>query len=88
MIHRYFIFITVFIFFGSSHAQVTTNSELYKTFQKKDSIVFDAGFNNCDLTALAAELTDDLEFYHDQGGIQNKEQFLDAMRRNICSSPQ
>jgi hypothetical protein len=69
-------------------AQVETDSELYKTFQKKDSILFEAGFNNCELDLLADQLTDDLEFYHDQGGIQDKAAFLKAMKDNICSSPE
>jgi len=76
-----------FIFFGSVCAQVDSQSELYKTFQKKDSLLFDAGFNNCELDILEEQLTEDLEFYHDQGGFQNKTEFLQAMKNNICSSP-
>ncbi|MEL6812209.1 MAG: nuclear transport factor 2 family protein [Bacteroidota bacterium] len=84
----YLIMVFYFLnFFGIAHAQVAPTSELYRTFQKMDSIVFDAGFNSCDLAALEALLTDDLEFYHDQGGIQDKKAFLKAMKDNICSSP-
>ncbi len=76
------------MFFGIGIAQVETTSELYKTFQQKDSLLFEAGFNNCELSILEAQLTEDLEFYHDQGGIQDKTQFLNAMKENICSSPE
>ena len=75
-------------FFGSVFAQVEITSELYKTYQKKDSLLFEAGFNNCELSILERLLTDDIEFYHDKSGVQNKEEFLSAMRENICSSPE
>lgn len=71
----------------SGHAQVEKNSELYLQMKQLDSIVFEAGFNNCNLKALEAVLTDDLEFYHDVGGIQNKAEFLQAMEKNICGRP-
>jgi hypothetical protein len=88
MKHPYSIlYLFILGFFGIGVAQVETSSELYKTFQKKDSLLFDVGFNNCDLTTLATQLTEDLEFYHDQGGFQDKMQFLKAMEDNICSSP-
>ena len=75
-------------FFGSSYAQELVNSELYTTFIKKDSILFEAGFNNCDLVALEKVLAEDLEFYHDVGGFQDKAMFMKAMKENICSSPE
>lgn len=85
-----FIFscITALFFFGMSYGQESIDSELHKTLIKKDSILFDAGFNNCDLVALEKVLAEDLEFYHDVGGIQNKAQFMKAMKENICSSPE
>ena len=87
---RHYNLLTLLLFlnlFGIGIAQVENTSELYKTFQQKDSLLFDAGFNNCELITLAGQLTDDVEFYHDLAGIQNKEQFLKAMQDNICSSP-
>ena len=34
-------------------------------------------------------ISDDLEFYHDQGGLTtNKEDFLNAVKNNICSKPE
>ncbi|MCH9660687.1 MAG: nuclear transport factor 2 family protein [Bacteroidetes bacterium] len=72
--------------FGISQAQVDVNSELHQTFIKLDSLAFDEGFNNCDLTSLESLLSNDLEFYHDLAGIQNKEGFLKAMKENICSN--
>ena len=32
-------------------------------------------------------IADDLEFFHDIGGTQNKQQFMTAVKKNICSNP-
>ncbi len=72
----------------SLKAQRTASEELTQTFLKKDSIVFDQGFNKCNLKLLETQLADDLEFYHDIAGFQNKQEFLDAMAKNICGNPQ
>lgn len=69
-------------------AQVATNSELFQTLKKHDSLLFEAGFNNCEISAFEHFIAQDLEFYHDQGGLTtNKEDFLKNVRNNICSSP-
>ena len=69
----------------SSVAQVEKTSELYLQLKQLDSIVFEEGFNNCNLKALETVLAEDLEFYHDIGGTQNKTEFLAAMAKNIES---
>ena len=67
-------------------AQVGPESELYKTLKANDSLLFDVGFNTCDMEQSAALLTDDLEFYHDQGGItSSKAEFVQVMKSGICS---
>jgi hypothetical protein len=71
----------------SSLAQVEKTSALYLQMKQLDSLVFDAGFNNCDLIGLETVLAEDLEFYHDLGGIQDKAGFLAAMEKNICENP-
>ena len=58
-------------------------------FQKAfalDQLIFDEGFNKCNLTLTENLLAEDLTFYHDIAGVQNKEQFMKAMRENICGS--
>ncbi|WP_237421162.1 nuclear transport factor 2 family protein [Flavobacterium sp. Sd200] len=52
-----------------------------------DSLLFAEGFNKCNYKILDQILADDLEFYHDKGGIKNKKEFIDATRNNICNSP-
>jgi len=69
-------------------AQVSTDSELYLNLKKNDSLIFDRGFNNCELNAFAHLLSEDLEFYHDKGGITNsKEEFIQQYKNGICGNP-
>jgi hypothetical protein len=70
---------------GIVSAQVDKNSELFKTLKAKDSILFKIGFNKCEVEKSAALMFDDLEFYHDKGGITNsKEEFIKTMRDGLC----
>jgi ketosteroid isomerase-like protein len=67
------------------HAQSDSQSDaLFKTIQALDTKLFDA-YNHCDLTTLGAMVSDDLEFYHDQTGLEvGKAPFLAAIKQNIC----
>jgi ketosteroid isomerase-like protein len=67
------------------HAQSDSQSDaLSKTIQTLDTKLFDA-YNHCDLTTLGAMVSDDLEFYHDQTGLEvGKAPFLAAIKQNIC----
>ncbi len=49
-----------------------------------DAQVFERGFNHCDLDAIQSAISDDLEFYHDQGGVQDRAAFMAAFTQNIC----
>lgn len=47
-----------------------------------------AAYNKCDVPALTAMSSDDLEFYHDAGGLlRGRAQFAEAMSKNICANP-
>jgi hypothetical protein len=65
---------------------VSQNSELFKTLKANDSIIFEIGFNECHLDPMIQLLSEDLEFYHDLGGFQDKEAFILAMKENICGN--
>ena len=68
------------------NAQITENSELFKALKANDSLLFEVSFNKCQLQAINHIMAEDLEFYHDQGGITNsKEQFMSIMKRGICN---
>jgi len=61
-----------------------SNGSLFKTIESMDSQLFEA-YNRCDLKTLAAMVSDDLEFYHDQTGLSvGKDPFLAAIQQNIC----
>lgn len=49
-----------------------------------DSVLFERGFNQCDLEFMRSLITEDFEFYHDKIGEQNQETFLQSMDENIC----
>ena len=72
---------------NNTNAQEAKTSELFLTLKKVDSIFFERSFNQCDLVFLEKAIHKDLDFYHDQGGIQNRQQFLEAIKNNICSTP-
>lgn len=58
--------------------------ELHAEIMHLDSIFFTA-YNNCDLEVQARLLSDDLEFYHDQGGLStSKEEIIKSLESNIC----
>ena len=70
---------------GIAFAQVDQSSELFKTLKAKDSILFKIGFNKCEIERSAELMYDDLEFYHDKGGItHSKEAFVKTMKTGIC----
>jgi|ERR1035437_989546 hypothetical protein len=53
-------------------------TEIYKEIVKVDSLLFNA-FNTCDSVTYKNFLTDDFEFYHDQGGLH----YLDEEMQSI-----
>ena len=65
----------------------TANETLTKTITVKDS-TFWAAYNNCDIAGMQQYLTDDVEFYHDKGGITiGKEKLITTIKNNLCSNP-
>lgn len=70
-----------------ANAQVAKNSPLFLELKKQDSVFFQRAFNLCDMEYLNKAIHKDLIFFHDQGGIQNRNDFLENTRKNICSNP-
>lgn len=77
----------LFFFFGNFNAQIDKNSPLFLELKKQDSLFFERGFNNCDLAYLEKSVDENLKFYHDKGGFQDKQLFLERTKQNICSNP-
>ena len=72
---------------GELTAQVPKDSELFRTLKTQDSLFFERSFNQCDTNYLKSAVHPDLVFYHDQGGIQDRQVFLERVKHNLCSDP-
>lgn len=58
--------------------------ELYQNIVAMDSVFFMA-YNTCDLIKQAEIYADDIEFYHDKGGLMtSKQDILGGTENNIC----
>ncbi len=70
-----------------TNAQLERTSELYKTLKAKDSILFNASFNTCNLIELGQLINDDFEFYHDKAGLlEGKDVFIENTKNSLCKS--
>ncbi len=70
----------------SAVAQVDKYADLYKTILAKDSLLFDVGFNTCDIKQFEILLSDSLKFYHDKDGISDKTKFISDLKKGICNN--
>ncbi len=72
---------------ASIHAQAAPAHDpdpLFTTIQKLDFQLFDA-YNHCDLEKFSSLLAEDLEFYHDKGGLmRGRQATVDGVKNNIC----
>ncbi|SDF34076.1 nuclear transport factor 2 family protein [Cellulophaga baltica] len=60
------------------------DAALHKTIAALDANFFDA-YNHCDLEKQASIYSDNIEFYHDKGGLMtSKEEIIDGTEKNIC----
>ncbi|MFD0860918.1 nuclear transport factor 2 family protein [Sungkyunkwania multivorans] len=75
------------IFFLVAHlcfAQ-SNEKELFDLLAEKDEQIFTASFVTCDYEVLNMLISDDLEFYHDQGGMTlGKEEFIETTKNGLC----
>jgi hypothetical protein len=65
-------------------------NERPETLSLYDSIVivdtkWEDAYNNCKLDVMEEIISEDLEFYHDQGGLMtSKKKLTEALKNNIC----
>ena len=58
---------------------------LHNEIAKMDSVFFTA-YNKCDMKTQASILSEDLEFFHDKGGLATSKQgILESLEKNICN---
>jgi hypothetical protein len=70
----------------SLHAQKNAQ-ELSKLILEKDSI-FWTSYNKCDTALNAQFFSQDVEFYHDKGGITyGRHNLVMSLQNNLCSNP-
>jgi hypothetical protein len=72
------------IFCKDLNAQNKSVEDELKTALATDSL-FWQHYNSCNIDAMRAFFTDDIEFYHDKGGvITGLDKFLSTSKRNLC----
>ena len=64
---------------GQSEKDSLSEQDLYKEIIRMDSILFTA-FNKRDITKFGSLFTQDLEFYHDKGGLTGYEYTMNFMK--------
>jgi len=70
---------------GSVYGQVDETSELYMSIWKNDSLLFNVGFNQCDISQFKTLISENCEFYHDQSGsVRSKDDFVSRIRDGLC----
>lgn len=59
-------------------------AELARTLDALDAALFDS-YNRCDLEKFASFFAEDIEFYHDKGGVTlSLKSLVESVRNNIC----
>ncbi|WP_300669539.1 class A beta-lactamase-related serine hydrolase [Soonwooa sp.] len=80
--------ISIFLLFGGFYkAQISKTDALFLELKKQDSLFFERGFNQCDIQYLENATDDNLKFFHDTGGFQDKKEFIARTKKYICSKP-
>ncbi len=73
---------------ASASAQAPPNKaeqdQLFHTIESLDAQLFTA-YNTCDMPKFDSLIAEDVEFYHDQGGITlGRKDLSDAISKNVC----
>jgi len=85
------IMVTLFLSYCTTVEKEHTKNEykpdsksLYDSIVYLDSVFFRA-YDKCDTVTMASLISEDLEFYHDQGGLMtSKDSVMEAIKKNIC----
>jgi ketosteroid isomerase-like protein len=63
---------------------IKSQEQLNQAVAALDTALFDS-YNTCNLEKFASFFTDDVEFYHDQGGVTlGKAALTESIKKNIC----
>src|SRR3954452_8619645 len=79
--------ISVLLVSAAAHASAADDgkqTQLFETLAALDAEMFDT-YNKCDLQKNRTFFADDLEFYHDKGGLTTgADTLVEQLRKNIC----
>jgi len=89
-----FLFLIVAVFSISVQAEdqspgkdmAAKSAELFETIARMDRTIFDA-FNAHDVDRLMSLFADDLEFYHDTGGLTDYRQSAESFKKMFAGTP-
>jgi ketosteroid isomerase-like protein len=70
----------------AAEAPDKAQAELFETIVRMDNEIFDA-FNRHDVAHLMSLFTEDLEFYHDTGGLSNYAENAESFKKMFSSTP-
>jgi metal-dependent amidase/aminoacylase/carboxypeptidase family protein len=77
----------VLAFSISMFCQVGEDTELYRAVLSKDDLLFNVGFNTCDIKKFETLLSEKFEFYHDTDGFSDRSKFLADLKNGLCKDP-
>lgn len=87
------VFITIFLacssknnIYRNTKNYKPDNQKLYQTITDLDSTFFEA-YNTCNLNLekYSSFYSEDIEFFHDKGGIMNsKKEIVESTKKNVC----
>jgi uncharacterized protein (TIGR02246 family) len=67
-----------------SFESIQSQADLDKAITTLDAALFDA-YNRCDLEKFASFFAENVEFYHDQGGVTlGRTALTESVKKNIC----
>lgn len=82
------ISIAVLFLTFSAYCQVDKSDDLFNTIKKNDSLLFDVGFNTCNIEILQNLISQEFTFFHDQSGItKTKDAFIESVQNGLCKLP-
>jgi ketosteroid isomerase-like protein len=70
---------------AGAKARPSPSEALFKEISDMDSVLFGA-YNRRDLKTMATLFTEDLEFYHDKGGLSTYQQNMDSFKKTFESA--
>ena len=66
--------------------KIQNQQELNQAITELDAALFDA-YNKCDLAKFGSFIDENVEFYHDQGGVTlGRAALVESVKKNICGT--